>query len=217
MHSLNVFYSLYKCTVHTSNCCMYRCTGTLVVLHPKDTINDLWYCRRCGHMRALPICNRARELLEWEALKVLDVRFYGSRWPARGDRFPRTTPRRLLRSLYIKERGARARALGCHSSCLRSRFASQFGDDSRLCWRSGLVSGLVSDLVSGLCSPLCRRSASFSAGAQFSSLFRFCLISASATPLARRVALYTLQYSIPSEDYGIQPKTFPKTFCDLPH
>ena len=22
---------------------MYRCTGTLVVVHPTDTINDLWY------------------------------------------------------------------------------------------------------------------------------------------------------------------------------
>ena len=142
---------------------------------------------------------------------MLDVRFYGSRWPARGDRFPRATPRRLLRSLYIGERGARALALGCNSSCFRSRFASQFGDDSRLCWRSALVS----DLVSGLCSPLCRRSASFSAGAQFSSLFRFCLISASATPLARRVTLYTLQYSSPSEDYAA--KNFPKkTFCDPP-
>ena len=56
---------------------------------------------------------------------------------------------------------------------------------SRLCWRSAL-SGLVSGLVSGLCFPLCRRFAP-----QFSSLFRFCLISASATPLARRVALYS--------------------------
>ena len=93
-------------------------------------------------------------------------------------------------ALYIGERGARARALGCHFSCFRSLFASQFGDDSRLCWRSAL-SGLVSDLVSGLCSPFCRRSAPFSAGAQFSSLFRFCLISASATPLARHVAFHS--------------------------
>ena len=86
---------------------------------------------------------------------MLDVRFYGSRWPARGDRFPRATPRRLLRSLCIGERGVGALALGCNSSCFRPRFASQFGDDSRLCWRSALsalVSGLVSDLVSALLS-----------------------------------------------------------------
>ena len=135
--------------------------------------------------------------------------FYGSLWRARGDRFPHATPRRLLHSLYIGERGARARTLGCHCSCFRSRFASQFEDDSRLCRRSAFVSAgtqrlvsagallsLLSSLVSGLWSPLCHRYAPFSAGAKFSSMFRFCLISASATPLARRVALYTLQYTV---------------------
>ena len=146
---------------------------------------------------------------------MLDVRFYGSRWPARGDRFPRATPRRLLRSLYIGERGVGALALGCNSSCFRPRFASQFGDDSRLCWRSALVSGLVSDLVSGLCSPLCRRSASFSAGAQFSSLFRFCLIFASATPLARRMALYSTAVSLVITTV-FSEKLSQKTFCDPP-
>ena len=148
---------------------------------------------------------------------MLDVRFYGSRWRTRGDRFPRATPRRLLLSLYIGERGARARVLDCHSSCFRSRFASQFGDDSRLCWRSALsalVSDLVSDLVSGLCFPLCRRSAPFSAGAQFSSLFRFCLISASATPLARRVALYSTESLVKTTVFS--EKLSQKTFCDPP-
>ena len=145
---------------------------------------------------------------------MLDVRFYGCRWRARGDRFPRVTPRRLLRSLYIGERGARARVLDCHSSCFRSRFASQFGDDSSLCWRSAL-SALVSDLVSDLCSPLCRRSAPFSAGAQFSSLFRFSLISASATPLARRVALYSTAVSLVKTTV-FSEKLSQKTFSDPP-
>ena len=148
---------------------------------------------------------------------MLDVRFYGSRWPARGDRFPRATRRRLLRSLYIGERDVGALALGCNSSCFRPRFASQFGDDSRLCWRSAL-SALVSGLVSGLCSPLCRRSASFSAGAQFSSLFRFCLISALAMPLARRVALNCTLYSTVSlvKTTVFSEKLPQKTFCDPP-
>ena len=145
-------------------------------------------------------------------LKVLDVRFYGSRWRARGDRFPRATPRRLLRSLYIGERGARARALGCLSSCFHSRFASQFGDDSCLCWRSALsalVSGIVSDLVSALLSAavLLLSLPALSSRLCFSSLLsHLCLGYAS------RSSRSPLQYSIPSEDYGIQRKTFLKNF-----
>ena len=78
---------------------------------------------------------------------------YGAIWRARGDHFPLTTPRQPLRSFYIAERAARARAF----------------------WLSLLVFALshcvsLSRRVSSLpalafCSRLCRRSAFVSAGA----------------------------------------------------
>ena len=88
---------------------------------------------------------------------------YGTRWRVREDRFPRATPRRPLRSLYIGEHAARARALGCHCSWFLSRFASL-----ETCFVSArvLLSSLAIDST-----PVC-------------------LISASATPLARRVPFY---------------------------
>ena len=124
----------------------------------------------------------------------------GSRWHACGDRFPRAAPRRLLRSLYIGERGARARALGCHCSCFRSRFASQFGDDSRLCRHSAFVSAgtlrlvsadallsLLSSLVSSLIWSLV--SALLSAAVLLLSLpalsSRLCFASVSSLPRLR--------------------------------
>ena len=91
---------------------------------------------------------------------------FGARWRARGDHSPLTTPRQPLCSFYIVqvERAARARAFGCHCSCFRSRFASLFRDDSRLCRRSAFVcrhspsrlcSALLSSLVwSLLCTSL---------------------------------------------------------------
>ena len=139
---------------------------------------------------------------------------YGTSWRARGDRSPRATPRQPLRSLYIGECGARARALGCHCSCflalsfesgLRrvqlslslsltlSLSASLFLCRALLSSLLGsrLCSAFCSDLWSGLCSRLCRRSAPFSAGTQFSSLTLLCLIlfSVSATHLTSRVRL----------------------------
>ena len=76
-----------------------------------------------------------------------------------------------------------------------------------------LLSSLIWSLVSALLSAAVLL---LSLPALSSRLLRFCLSSASATLMVRRVVLYTLQYSIPSEDYGIQWKTFPKTFCDPP-
>ena len=87
---------------------------------------------------------------------------YDARWRALGNLSPRATPRQPLRSLYIGKRAARARASGCHCSCFRSRFASLFRDDSRLCRRSALsalVSGSALPLVSGSALPLVSGSA----------------------------------------------------------
>ena len=78
---------------------------------------------------------------------------YDARWRAPGDRFPQATLRQPLRSLYIGKRAARARSLGCHCLCFRSRFASLFRDDFRLCRRS------ASRLCRHSASRLCRRSA----------------------------------------------------------
>ena len=138
---------------------------------------------------------------------------FGARWRARGDHSSITTPRQPLRSFNIVEHAERARAFWlsllvfllslcvsvsrrfsslpalCFRLCQRSASRLCRHSASRLCQRSAF-SALVSGLVSGL-SSLCRRSALVSASAQFSSLFRFCFISASATPLARRVAFYT--------------------------
>ena len=100
---------------------------------------------------------------------------YGASWRVRGDHWPLTTPRQPLSSFYIAERAAPAEAFWLSLLSFRFRFVSLFRDASRLCRDS---------------ASLCRRSGPFSAGAQFSSLIRFCLISASATPLARSVALY---------------------------
>ena len=65
------------------------------------------------------------------------LRHYGTRWRARGDRSPRATPRRPLRSLYIGERAARARALGCHLLVF-----------SFSCWR------LIRDALKRLCNSI---------------------------------------------------------------
>ena len=72
-----------------------------------------------------------------------------ARWRALGDRSPGATLRQPLRSLYIGKRAARARALGWHCSCFRSRIASLFRDDSRLCKRSAFVSAGTQRLLSG--------------------------------------------------------------------
>ena len=105
------------------------------------------------------------------------------------------------------------------SSCFRLSllvfwlsFASRFRDDSRLCRRSAL-SGLVSDLVSGLlsslpplCSFLCRLSVLISV-----SLLS---ISASATPLAHCVALYSTVSQVTTTVF--REKLSQKTFCNPP-
>ena len=88
---------------------------------------------------------------------------YGARWRAHGDNSPCATPRQQLRSFYISERAARARAFGCHCSCFRSRFASLFRHDSRLCRRSAFVS-------TDTASRFCRHSASRLCSALLSSL-----------------------------------------------
>ena len=77
--------------------------------------------------------------------------------------------RQQLRSFYIAERAARARAFGCHCSYFRSRLASLFRDAfvsagalhlvcrhsaSRLCRRSALSLSLLSSLVLSLVSAL---------------------------------------------------------------
>ena len=112
---------------------------------------------------------------------------YDARWRALGDRSPRATPRQALRSLYIVKRAARARALGCHCSCFRSRFAPLFRDDSRLCRRS------ASRLCRHSASRLCRRSA-LSALVSALHFSEFCLFGSalplvSASPLLRSTLL----------------------------
>ena len=116
------------------------------------------------HARAL--CNRACELLEWAAQEALDVRLL--RHPLvcswRSLSTCNTTKGRCaLSSLYIEERAARARALGCHCSWFLSRFAS-----IETCFVSAGV--LLSSLA-------------------IDSTLVF-LIPASVTPLARRVPFY---------------------------
>ena len=102
---------------------------------------------------------------------------FGARWRSRGDHSPLTTPRRQpLRSFYIVERAARARAFGCHCSCfslslcvsVSRRFSSLPALCFRLCQRSA--------------SRLCRHSRLVSAGALLSllsSLLALCLVFAS--------------------------------------
>ena len=88
---------------------------------------------------------------------------YGTRWRARGDRSPRATPRRPLRFLYIGERAAQARALGCHCSCFLLRFASLFRDAFRLCRHSAFVfagSLAFCSTLPAFCSCLCSTSVS---------------------------------------------------------
>ena len=122
---------------------------------------------------------------------------YGSRWRARGDHSPRATRRQTLRSFYIAEHTARARACGSHCSCSLA-FSLRLCFETRLvqpafCFRlsrrsalSALVSGKFSSFFfSGLCSAL----VSSLLSTLLPSLFCFCLISASVTPLARRVRL----------------------------
>ena len=77
-------------------------------------------------------------------------------------------------ALYIKERAARARALGCHCSCFLSRFASLCHDAFHL-WRG---SAFVSAGSLAFCSRFCRRSSLVPA----LDSAPVCLISASGTP-----------------------------------
>ena len=70
---------------------------------------------------------------------------FGARWRARGDHSPLTTPRQPLRSFYIAERAARARAFGCHCSrCSVALYALAL----RLCIETLLVSAGALHLVS---------------------------------------------------------------------
>ena len=117
---------------------------------------------------------------------------YGTRWRwrARGDRSPRATPQRPLRSLYIRERAARARALGSYCSCFSLSLCRQ---SLRHCRRSSLISAerlasaLLSALVTGLVFALI--SARVSADVLLSSLpalsSRLCSASVSSLPRLR--------------------------------
>ena len=124
-----------------------------------------------------------------------------------GDHSPLTTPRQPLRSFYIAERAARAREFwlsllvfsqslcicfvpllvstgallsSLPALCISSLPALSVSSLPVLCSLSSRLWSLLSSLPA-FCS--------LSAGAQFSSLLRSCLISASAPPLARRVML----------------------------
>ena len=99
---------------------------------------------------------------------------YGARWRARGYHSPRATPQQLLRSFYIAERVARARAFGCHCSCFSLLLCVSV---SR---RFSSLPALCSRLCPALCSRLCRHSRLVSVGALLSllsSLLELCLVS----------------------------------------
>ena len=142
---------------------------------------------------------------------------YGALWRACGDHSPRATPRQPLRSFYLAERAARSRIFAviarAFSVALRPSFETRFvfagalllslpalslcvwslpalSLRSRFCWV--LVSAQHSSL---LCSLLCSLLSS-----QFSPLLRFSHISASATPLARRVAFNNINYMLQSAE-----------------
>ena len=170
---------------------------------------------------------------------------YGARWRAHGDHSPCATPRQQLRSFSIYQSAPyELEHLAVIARVFRSRFASLLRDASRLCRRSAFVSAgalhlvsagthvsflpglcclfsrLWSDLwsllssLSAFCSLLCRRSVSAR-----SSLLRFCLISASATPIARRVAFYTVSISPRARSHTCQSQSvgFPISHAFLCH
>ena len=62
---------------------------------------------------------------------------YGNCWRARGDRSPRATPRRPLRSLYIQEHAARGRVLGGHYSWFSLALRLSFETRSYICQNIG--------------------------------------------------------------------------------
>ena len=104
---------------------------------------------------------------------------------ARVDRSPSATPRRPLRSLYIGEPAARARAL---KAVITRGFSLALCLSFETCFVSAGV--LLSSLPA---LPLCVSSRRLSRSALVSAIDStpVCLISASATPLARRVPFYS--------------------------
>ena len=115
---------------------------------------------------------------------------------------PRATPRQPLRSFYLAERAARARAFGCHCSCFPSLVSVSFETSSALSHSLSHYHSLSLSLFLSL--PLsfflsfflralsadsrhCRRSALVPAGALL--LLCLCLCSASARPHLCRVSV----------------------------
>ena len=120
---------------------------------------------------------------------------FGARWRARGDHSTLTTPWQPLRSfLYSRARRTSSSiwlsllvfSLSLCVSVSR-RFSSLPALTSRLCWRSALTALVSVGALPRVC--LCSALASAVDSAPVSALLPSHL--ASATPLARRVALYT--------------------------
>ena len=124
---------------------------------------------------------------------------YGTSWRARGDHSPRATPRQPFALFLYSRASLMSSSIWLALFVVLSRWRLYWNVFSSLCSLSLSLSlsllflCLVSD--GSLCSRLCRRSALVSTSGLLSSLLStslrlcFCLISASATPLARRVRL----------------------------
>ena len=111
---------------------------------------------------------------------------YGARWHARRDHSPRARQRQPLRSFYIEERAAPARAFGCLCLCSLALALHLLS----ACALFPSLLALSVSLLPARCSP-CFVSGLFSSFF-CSYLCSVCLISASATPLACRVRLQQL-------------------------
>ena len=138
------------------------------------------------HARAL--CNCACELLEWAALDVRLLRHpLACSWRSLSTC---NTTKAVALSLYKRAR-RKSSSLGCHCSWFLSRFASLFWDVFRL-WRGSAFVSAGSLLSSLPALPLCVSSRRLSRSALVSAIDStpICFISASATPLARRVSFY---------------------------
>ena len=121
---------------------------------------------------------------------------YGASWRARGDHSPLTTPRQPLRSFYIAERAALARAFWLSLLVFSLSLCVSVSRRFRLCRRSAFISAGALHCVSAgthvsslpalcsLCSRLCWLSASslplFCSCLCCRLSFRFCSASVSS-------------------------------------
>ena len=147
---------------------------------------------RCCHTRASYLI--ARVLLEWAVIEALDVCPLACSW-----RSLSTCYTTAAVGLFLYSRARRTSSSIWLSLLMfsRSRFASLFRDASRLCrhsasclCRRSALSAFFSGLFSSFfCSGLCSALVYSLLSTLLLSLFCFCLISASTTPLARRVRL----------------------------